>query len=89
MKSAAYDYAKNAETIDSYDKQIEFFNGKEKEIQKSKKEHDAKETQLKNENIRGKLQESNNQALENFTKNIVEKKNKLVQEKQKTIEISE
>lgn len=89
MKSDAYDYAKNTETINSYDKQIEFFNRKEKEIQKSKKEHEAKESQLKNDNIRVKLQESNMEVIEGLTKNINEKKTKIGQEKQKTIEISE
>ena len=49
MKSAAFDYEKNTETINSYDKQIDFFNNKDKDIQKSKREHDLKENQLKND----------------------------------------
>ena len=89
MKSAAFDNAKNTEIINSYDKQIDFFNGKDKEIQKSKKEHESKENQLKNENIRLKLQESNMETVEGMTKNMNEKKTKIAQEKQKTVEISE
>ena len=89
MKSAAFDYEKNTETINSYDKQIDFFNNKDKDIQKSKREHDLKENQLKNENIRAKLQESNLENIDGLTKTMNEKKAKIIQEKQKTVEISE
>lgn len=88
-KSAEYDYNKNTDIINSFDKQIDYYNLKEKEIQKTKKEHETKDVQLKNESIRNKIQGDTSGDTEGLNKTLNDKRNKINTEKQKTIEISE
>ena len=82
MKSTAFNHANNTDTINSFDKQIDFFNSKEKIIGRAKKELENRAMRLNNEKLKKKV------SNENETKGN-ERKKPQIGEKQKTVDISE